>query len=1317
MKILIQRGWTWLAAAAALAVTGLPAHADSFAVGDKPANADRIDFTVDLQPWDAFSATNKVGASREFNRGEVIRLVIHGAPRKGFHTYPLTQQYKDQAPFISHLTVEKSDDFRPLWPIVETPPPESVFEKGEGLGFFLEYRAPFTWIQEVYIQRNAKPGLARLHFAIDLQVCDEHTCQPGTHTFEVPFTIIDGPPAEPRAELDEQLKVVKAPPVTLIEAPAAPAAAAAESFVVGKSPPTAKYIDFKLDLQPWDAFSNPNKVGAPREFRRGEVIRLVIQGTPHEGFHTYPLTRQFKGQQGNASTIRYAADDAFMALWPPTETPAPEPVMEEGVGAYLEHRQPVTWTQDFYIKPDAKVGAERLHFTMSVQVCNKDFCHLGEHEFEVPFTIIDSPVVPPPADLEQRLQFTQPPAETLNFQGKDYSVVSLLPAVKSAFVPPIVGDGPKAPPPPAAPPLSESFAVNNPPTAKYIDFQVDLAPPPSDLTWLGDLNEALKQGESQNKLVFLDFTAQTCTNCKYNEREIFTIPDVKNQLDRYVLVHLYTDKVPPEYDSTTTGPQNQKLQADTFGSDQLPLYAILKPKRNGGHEVVGEPYKEGKINDVSGFFRFLQGAADANKVGMSREFRRGEVVRLVIHGKPHEGFHTYPLTKQFSGQKGNATTIRYAKDDALKALWPPTETPAPEPVMEERVGAFLEHRQPFTWTQDFYIKPDTKVGTERLHFTMSVQVCNDGGCHNGDFEFEVPFKIIDSPVVPPPADLDQRLLFTPPPPKSLTFKGEEYSVVSLLPAVKPAEAPPPGSPLGAERNDDHPKEVQQAKTESSGPVTILRKGGAGKPCARRDQPVGPAWLHVAGGPLGALSLLTPCVFPMIPITVSFFLKQSEKSSKRALPETPARKAHSPVLLAAIYSSTIALVLTVAGVLLLRLVQPVSQHWATNLVLGGLFIFFALSLFGMYDIMLPSWLGRLAAGGEGRGGLLGVVFMALTFTIISFACVAPFYGGFIALTASAATASDWIKLSLGALAFSVTFALPFFVLALFPSLLKALPKSGSWMNTVKVVMGFLELAAAFKFLRAAEINGLVKSQFLTYDLVLGIYVALAVACGLYLLGVYRLPHDHGTAESLTVPRLLFSIAFLGLALYLLPGLFRTTVEDKQTLRRKELQQRPDGAVFAWLDAFLLPEKSELTWVGDLRMGLQKARAENKLVFLDFTAETCTNCKFNENSIFIKPEVKNQLDKYVLVHLYTDKVPPEYDSTTTGPQNQKLQADTFGSDQLPLYAILQPIDADGSTAYLIAEPYPEGKINDVNGFTKYLKSALNHGTDAVAEAKSQ
>ena len=270
------------------------------------------------------------------------------------------------------------------------------------------------------------------------------------------------------------------------------------------------------------------------------------------------------------------------------------------------------------------------------------------------------------------------------------------------------------------------------------------------------------------------------------------------------------------------------------------------------------------------------------------------------------------------------------------------------------------------------------------------------------------------------------------------------------------------------------------------------------------------------------------------------------------------------------------------------------------------------------------------------------------------------------------------------------------------------------------MGFLELAAAFKFLRAAELNYFVKTDFLTYDLVLGIYVALSVACGLYLLGVYRLPHDHGALESLSVPRLLFSIAFFGLALYLLPGLFKTADGE---------QQRPQGTVFAWLDSFLLPEdlpptpapgrngpesSSRLAWLGDLQRGLQEAQADKKLVFLDFTAETCTNCKYNERNIFIKPEVKNLLSQYVLVHLYTDRVPEAYQSSTTGQENEKLEHDVFKDAQLPLYAIIKP-KADGGYE-VVGSPYKEGKINDVNGFTKFLQDPLTAPpSDAPAEAK--
>jgi thiol:disulfide interchange protein DsbD len=337
---------------------------------------------------------------------------------------------------------------------------------------------------------------------------------------------------------------------------------------------------------------------------------------------------------------------------------------------------------------------------------------------------------------------------------------------------------------------------------------------------------------------------------------------------------------------------------------------------------------------------------------------------------------------------------------------------------------------------------------------------------------------------------------------------------------------------------------------------------------------------------GAISLVTPCVFPMIPITVSFFLKESEK------------KEHRPLTKAAVYSGTIIVVLTAGGVLMAKGLRDISQHWATNFVLGGLFVFFALSLFGMYEIQLPSWLSRYTSSQEGRGGLLGTVFMALTFTIISFTCVAPFFGGFILLASTAQSSTDWLKLLLGALAYATTFAAPFFVLALFPTLVRTLPKSGSWMNTVKVVMGFVEMAAALKFLRAGELLWFGKAELLTYDLVLGMYVALSLLCGLYLLNLFRLPHDYDVAQQLGVPRLLFSVMFLSLAFYLTPALFKGSGGE---------QQRPHGKIFAWLDSFLLPDPAEpraqgLAWIGKLDTGLQQAKEKDKLVFIDFTGLT-------------------------------------------------------------------------------------------------------------------
>jgi len=368
---------------------------------------------------------------------------------------------------------------------------------------------------------------------------------------------------------------------------------------------------------------------------------------------------------------------------------------------------------------------------------------------------------------------------------------------------------------------------------------------------------------------------------------------------------------------------------------------------------------------------------------------------------------------------------------------------------------------------------------------------------------------------------------------------------------------------------------------------------------------------------------------------------------------------------------------------------------------------------MYEIELPSSLATFTSARQGRGGLLGTVFMALTFTIISFACVAPFLGGFGGTAAS--FQFSFLERVLGGLAFSITFASPFFLLALFPALLKRLPRSGSWLNSVKVVMGFLELAAAIKFFRAGELVYIPKPVFFTYDLTLGTYVAICLLCGLYLLSVYRLPYD-SPLDNIGVPRLLFGFAFLTLGFYLVPALFKQNETGAA--------QRPNGTVYAWIDSFLLPEPEPTAskfWTGNLAQAVTDARTfqqktgERRLIFIDFTGETCTNCKINERSVFPKPEIQKLFQHYTLVRLYTDKVPDElyasalrsrFGSSTARQQadaqaNLWFQKEAFNTEQLPLYVILEQLPNDKID---VVDIYTEGKINDESAFAKFLQKPL-------------
>jgi thiol:disulfide interchange protein DsbD len=681
---------------------------------------------------------------------------------------------------------------------------------------------------------------------------------------------------------------------------------------------------------------------------------------------------------------------------------------------------------------------------------------------------------------------------------------------------------------------------------------------------------------------------------------------------------------------------------------------------------------------------------------------RGETFLLTITGTPEKGWHSYPLTLRAPEQlKAQLSSLTVEGGANFQPIFPVGES-QPEwkddrKDPKELQDVYLEHAKPFTWTQEVYVKPTAPAGqTVELPLKIRAQVCSNQGCIWEDHALTVPVTIAQGAPVEPSPELKKRL----------AVKATEPVVVPLPKELQAGN--------GGKAADD-PKRA--GGSSSAGPARPGTSGGGRNP----DLGLIAAVLKAILG--GLVSLATPCVFPMIPITVSFFLKQAEKRkpvpalvavggtgitasapSSVATAEEPA--GHSPVLLAAVYSGTIVLILSAAGLLLLGVLQQIISHYLTNFLLGGIFLFFALSLLGMYDITLPSWLQDRTAAGEGKGGLIGVFFMALTFSIVSFACVGPIFGGFITLAASgtAATGGFW-KAVPQVLGFSVAFASPFFLLALFPSLLKSMGRAGGWMNVVKVVIGFLEMAAAVKFLRTGELVLTKASTLFTFDLSLGIYVALAVACGLYLLGLYRLPHDYEPVETITVPRLLFGVTFLTLALYMLPGLFKGPDGDSQ---------RPRGKVYAWVESFLLPEtdgptapgsapagaSKQLVWHHRLDEALAEAKRDNKLVFIDFTGIACTNCRLNERDAFPRPEVQAALGQHVLLKLYAEAgVPAGIDQQPDSEGAIKLRNETFETNALPLYALVRP---KGDSFELVRKilPSDSGLITDVPAFVKML-----------------
>ncbi len=429
------------------------------------------------------------------------------------------------------------------------------------------------------------------------------------------------------------------------------------------------------------------------------------------------------------------------------------------------------------------------------------------------------------------------------------------------------------------------------------------------------------------------------------------------------------------------------------------------------------------------------------------------------------------------------------------------------------------------------------------------------------------------------------------------------------------------------------------------------------------------WLAIT---LGALSLLTPCVFPMIPITVSYFTNHSAGSRAKS------------VKLATIYSLGIIGTFTILGMLLAIFVGAAginlfaSNPWI-NLAIAGIFLFFAFNLFGAYEITLPTSLltalDGLTRSKEGEGsGVIGALLMGLTFTLTSFTCTSPFVGTILV----SASQGDWQMPLLGMLAFSTVFALPFFVLALAPQLLAQLPRAGGWMNSVKVAMGFLEVAAAMKFI--SNVDLVWKWGIFTRDVVLAVWIAIGIILSVYLLGKFQLAHD-SKPERLGAFRMFSAVISLAVSFYLLTGLFGARLGELESFLPPDLENSSSSR---------FRRDDEPKWMSnDYQGALARAKAENKRVFVDFTGYTCTNCRWMEANVFPKKEVEAELNKFVLVKLYTDGEGEIYAA------QQQLEQDMLGTVALPYYAVVSP---DGN----LITSFP-GLTRNVNEFVDFLRKA--------------
>jgi len=558
----------------------------------------------------------------------------------------------------------------------------------------------------------------------------------------------------------------------------------------------------------------------------------------------------------------------------------------------------------------------------------------------------------------------------------------------------------------------------------------------------------------------------------------------------------------------------------------------------------------------------------------------GSTVLIKVSATIEPGWHLYSLT---TPRPSIPTTFKLADNPVFASADPFQLKP------ELKVDPNGAQAEQYSGQADFYLKASLKPDAPTGPVTVAVQVryaaCDDKQCL---------------------------------PPKR---KTAEFTLKVQAGAASSPSEPPAGYTAGVGRT-----EIPAEKSAEPVPAPPAAPEGLAQ------------FLLVAFG-LGLAAVFTPCVFPMIPITMSFFLNQPQSTRAQQVKQ------------AFIFCLGIVVLFTGMGLAITAALGPFgvlqigSNPWINGFI-GLIFLALGLSLLGAFEITLPSGLLTKLNAASSGGGTLSTLLMGLTFSLTSFACVGPFVGTLLA----ASVGGDKLQPALGMASFASGLALPFFVLALFPSVMAKMPRAGGWMVRIKVVFGFVVLALMFKYL--SIIDAVLRLDILSRERFLAAWFVLFALPGLYLLGFLKM-EGIKPDEEVTVPRLIPGVAFLIFSFSLLPGMFGGNLGELEAYIPLAKETAGGGSA----------STGGLVWMkNDLAGALAKAKAENKVVFVNFTGYACTNCHWMKANMFTRPEVNAAMREMVLVELYTDGTTPEDEA------NQQLQESKFKTVAIPYYLIM-------------------------------------------------